>query len=285
MNEFSIRLLAHEHCDTGESPVWDAARRCLYWIDIPAGKVFRHDFDAGMHTCIYTGECVGGICLQADGGLLLFRVRDIALLPVGGPPRVVVEYTDPGLKRFNDVFVEPAGRVFVGTIGNSDEDGGLYRVDWNGTITKVAGGTGCANGSAISPDGATFFWTDSTNQQILRFDYDADRGDLRNPRQFCEIPKEEGIPDGMCMDADGNLWSARWHGGALVKIDPRGEVVHRLKMPVKTPSCPCFGGEKLDRLYVTTAEGKAGAENLDGALFEVAGVSPGVPASLSRILL
>ena len=136
--DFSLRLLAHEHCDTGESPVWDAARNCLYWIDITAGKVFRHDFETESHTCIYSGECVGGICQQEDGSLLLFRLRDAAILPFGGEPRVVLEYTDPGMERFNDVFVAPDGRVFVGTIGHDEQGGGLYRVDLDGTVTKVA---------------------------------------------------------------------------------------------------------------------------------------------------
>ena len=281
----SIRLLAHEHCDTGESPVWDAARGCLYWTDIPRGKIYRYDFETRSHACIYSGECVGGMCLQEDGALLLFRVQDVAVLPFGGTPRVIIEYTDPGLKRFNDVFVEPEGRVFVGTIGHNDEGGGLYRIGWDGTVTKMAGGTACANGSAVSLDGKAFFWTDSTHQQILKFDYDLANAELSHPRPFCKVPQEEGIPDGMCMDAEGHLWSARWRGGAIVEIDLSGQVLRRITMPVHTPSCPSFGGERMDCLYVTSADGKPGAAGLDGALFEVSGGLRGRPATRSRILL
>jgi D-xylonolactonase len=60
------------------------------------------------------------------------------------------------MERFNDVIADPAGRVYAGTIGTSRESGGLYRVDLDGTVTKLFAGTGCANGMGFTPDGQHF---------------------------------------------------------------------------------------------------------------------------------
>ena len=81
------------------------------------------------------------------------------------------------------------------------------------------------------------------------------------------------------MDSEGNLWCVLWHGHAVIEIKPDGSVGRRVTMPVKTPACLCFGGAGLDRLYVTSAEGKPESEKLDGGLFEVTGGFKGKAAS------
>lgn len=283
---WSIRVLANEHCSIGENPVWDEVRQSVYWTDIPNGKLFRYEALTGNHELIYSGEPVGGFCLQEDGSLLLFRVRDIAVLQLGeGDARSIIQYTDSGMERFNDVLAGPDGRVYAGTIGKDHLSGGLYRVDIDGSVTKILYGTGCANGAAITADLKTFFWTDSTQRRILRYDFDAAAGALSNERLFLATPEEEGIPDGLCIDAEGNLWSARWGGATVAKIDADGRETDRIKMPVNTVSCPCFGGERLDRLYVTTADGAPDKDTWDGALFEIAGPLCGLLPFRSRILL
>ena len=83
------------------------------------------------------------------------------------------------MKRFNDVIADPSGRVFAGTIGEHPK-GGLYRLDLDGTITKMFDGTGCSNGMGFSPDTKTFYWTCSTTRRIFQFDFDAESGALSN---------------------------------------------------------------------------------------------------------
>lgn len=279
-------LLANEHCDTGENPLWDPAEGCVYWTDIPNGRLFRYDLDAGTHRQIYSGPPVGGFTLHEGGGLLLFRVNDIALLPPGGSARTLVEYTDPGMERFNDVIADPEGRVFAGTIGKTPENGGLYRIDLDGTVTQLFTGTRNSNGTCFSADLLTFFWTDSTAKSIHRFDYDLTSGELSNRAKIYQAGTDEGTPDGMTIDTEGNLLSARWGGGRIVKISPEGEVLGRLDLPVSKVSCPCFGGPDLDILFVTTAGGgREGAVEEDGALYRLDGAGRGRGDFRSRILL
>lgn len=281
--KWKITRLANEHCKTGENPVWDAARECVYWSDIPNGKLFRYDLATRSHEQIYAGPPVGGFALQTDGSLLLFRVNDVAVLPWRGQARAFIEHHDETMQRFNNVGADPEGRVFAGSIGATNENGGLYRADLDGTISKVCDGTGCANGSGFSPDLRTFYWTDSTNKRIFRFDYDRATGALSNRRLIHQVAEGDGIPDGMAVDAEGSLWSARWGGQAVVKHAPDGTVLEKIEMPVRTISSLCFGGRNLDVMFVTTAEGSPGSGTDDGALFQVEGPFAGADEFRSRI--
>lgn len=285
MSAWEISLLANEHCHTGENPLWDDERDCVYWSDIPAGKLFRYDCATRSHEQIYSGPPVGGFTLQADGSLLLCRVNDVALLPWRGAARPILEFRDEGAERFNDVTVDPDGRVFAGTIGRTPATGGLYRIDLDGTITKLFGGTRNSNGAGFSADLRTFFWTDSTAKQICRFAYDRATGTLANRTVIVQLEPDTGTPDGLCVDADDNLWSARWGGGAVLKFSAQGELLDQIKMPVATVSCPCFGGADGQSMFVTTAKGEPGSDTEDGALFEVRGSFSGKIKFRSRILI
>jgi D-xylonolactonase len=278
-------LLCNEHCQTGENPYWSRDERAVYWTDIPAGLLFRYDLSTATHTCIYRGAPVGGFTMQADGSLLLFRVNDIAVLPRGGRERVLLKFDEPDAERFNDLVADPAGRVFAGTIGKEAGKGGLYRIDIDGTITKLFLGTHTANGMGFSPDLQTFYWTDTTALRIFRFDYDVKTGAISNRALFYEAPAGVGKPDGLTIDEEGNIWSARWNGGAILKIDPSGKLLEKIAFPVAKVPCCTFGGDELRTLFITTAGGSPGSQTLEGALFKIEVGVRGRPEFLSKILL
>jgi D-xylono/L-arabinono-1,4-lactonase len=263
-----IMLLINDHCELGENPLWRPEDGCLYWTDITGGKVHRFHLATREHRVIYSGETVGGFTFQEDGDLLLFRVRDIALLRKDGRVEVARAFSDEGMERFNDVIADPEGRVFAGTIGTTATSGGLYRVDRDGAITLLFRGTGCSNGMGFSPDRKTFYWTCSTRRRIYAFDYERSTGTLSGERVLYQAGEDEGIPDGMTVDANGHLWSARWDGFAVVHHAPDGSVVERFPFPVAKVSSLCLGGPDLDQFFVTTAGGKAGDSGEDGAVYQ-----------------
>lgn len=278
-------LLVNEHCHTGENPYWSPNERAVYWTDIPAGRLFRLDLATGAHAEIYRGEPVGGFTMQADGSLLLFRVNDIAVLPRGGTERVLLPFESPDANRFNDVIADPEGRVFAGTMCKTPGTGGLYRLDLDGTITKLFLGTNTANGMGFSPDLRTFYWTDTTARSIFRFDYERATGVISNRSLFYEAPADEGKPDGLTIDEAGNVWTARWDGGAILQIDPSGKVLQKITLPVAKVSSCTFGGDDLSTLFVTTAGGQPSSQTLDGALFRIEVGTRGRQEFLSKILL
>src|SRR4051812_23899567 len=118
-----VSIAADVHCQLAENPVWDSERKCVYWTDIPEGKLYSLDPAVGEWRIIYAGEPVGGFTLQQNGDFLLFRASDISLLNRAGQVSKVRDFCDEGMKRFNDVIADPRGRVFAGTIGEHPKCG------------------------------------------------------------------------------------------------------------------------------------------------------------------
>jgi sugar lactone lactonase YvrE len=281
-----LEAVANYHCKVGENPLWDEREGRLYWVDIESGRLFRLDHASGEHECFYrSAGLIGGFSFQADGALLLFEVDRIAVLSKAGEYRVLVEGVDGDMARFNDVIADPEGRVFAGTIGKNDQVGGLYRVDLNGQIELLWKGTGCANGMGFSPDLSRFYWTCSTTQILYLADYDRASGALSNRREFYRAPAEEGTPDGMTVDRAGHVWTARWGGSAVLRLDSAARLAERVSFPVTRVSSVAFGGPELDWLYVTTAGGNVSDDALDGTLYRFKADVPGTVEFRSRIRL
>ena len=229
---------------------------------------------------------VGGFTLEADGMLLLFRVNDLARFnPANGDCQPVRKFTDPGMQRFNDVMADPAGRVYAGTIGKDKESGGLFRFDPDGGSKLLFRGTGCSDRMGLSPDGRTFYWTCSTTNRIFAFDYDPASGELANRRVFyAATADDEGTCDGLCVDAEGHLWSARWDGHRLRRHAPDGQVVAEISVPASRVTSCCFGGDKLQTLYITSARGETDPGYCEaGSVFTLDVKTPGLPRHVSRL--
>ena len=281
-----LELIADYQCVTGEGPLWHPDEGRLYWLDIPKGRMFRYDPSTGKHEQVYEGEPVGGFTIQADGALLLFGARgSVRTWREGKLTTVVEELPDERSSRFNDVIADPAGRVYCGTMPTPDRLGRLYRLDADGRITRLLDGIGCSNGMGFTPDRKRMYYTDSTKREIYLFDYDQETGALTNQRLFVRTPEGEGIPDGMTVDAEGCVWSARWDGSCLVRYTPDGREAGRVTFPAKQVSCPTFGGADYGDLYVTTAGGHDKAKNGPGAgsLYRLRPGVKGVPEFRSRI--
>jgi len=279
-------LIADYACVTGEGPLWHAAEQRLYWVDIPKGRLFRYHPASGAHEMCFEGKPVGGFTIQADGALLLFMDRGaVTLWRDGEFTTVIEEIPDERETRFNDVFADPAGRVFCGTMPTKERPGRLYRLDPDGALTRLLDGIGCSNGMGLTPDRKQLYYTDSDARKIYLFDYDQASGTLDNQRLFASNPPEEGLPDGMTVDAQGYVWSARWDGSCLVRYTPEGALERRISFPAKKVSSVIFGGPDYTDMYITTAGGDnkptegAGA----GALFRLNLGIQGVPEFLSRV--
>ncbi len=277
--------IVNYHCVVGENPLWDDKRQAVYWTDIPRGRLFRHDVCTGRHAQIYSGEPVGGFTLQKDGSLLLFQVNKFSLLRPDGSAEELVAGIDDDMVRFNDVIADPQGRVYAGTIGKNNKVGGVYLVETDGTVANLFKGTGCSNGMAFSPDRKHLYWTCTSTRRIFRFDRNPATGNLTGQDELIRIGKEEGVPDGLTVDARGDIWSARWDGSAIWRYTPSGRPIERIVFPVAKVSSLVFGGPDLDELYVTTAGGSEGANTADGTLYRVKVGVRGLPEFRSNLRL
>ncbi|HXF64309.1 MAG TPA: SMP-30/gluconolactonase/LRE family protein [Caldilineaceae bacterium] len=279
-------LIADYQCVTGEGPLWHPTEQRVYWTDIPTGRMFRYDPKTGHHEQFYSGDVVGGFTIQDDGALLLFQARGaVKIWRDGKLETILEEIPDERETRFNDVFADPEGRVFCGTMPTKERKGRLYRLDPDRTLTLLLEGIGISNGMGLTPDRRQLYYTDSAAKQIYLFDYDQATGAISNQRVFVDSRDEEGVPDGMTVDAEGYVWSARWDGSCLIRYTPDGREERRIHFPAKKVSSVIFGGPDYTDMYVTTAGGNDKATNGPGAgaLFRLRLGIRGTPEFPSRI--
>ena len=229
---------------------------------------------------------VGGFTIQEDGALLLFMEKGaVAVLRDGELRYIIEEIPEERDTRFNDVIADPAGRVFCGTMPTEQRPAKLYRLDTDGTLSVVLDGVGLSNGLGFTLDRKQMYFTDSFALKIYIFDYDVETGAISNQRVFVETPPGEGKPDGMTVDAEGYVWSARADGSALHRYTPQGIEARVIHFPAKKVSSVTFGGAGLTDIYVTTIGGNNKAEEGPGAgaLFRLKLGIQGVPEFFSRI--
>ncbi len=279
-------ILVDYQCHNAEGPLWHPIEQRLYWTDIPTGRLFRYDYATQTHEQIYSEESVGGFTIQEDGSLLLFKARGaIERWQEGKITTIIPEIPDERETRFNDVIADPAGRVFCGTMPTPNRGGRLYRLDTDGSLTKILDGISVPNGMGFTPDRTQLYFTESDKRQIYLFDYDQKSGTLSNQRVHITTPVGQGVPDGLAVDAEGYIWSARWGGGHLFRYAPDGTEVKRIPFPAKNVTSVTFGGPDYTDIYVTTAGGNDRAEEgpQAGAVFQLNQGIQGVPAFLSKI--
>lgn len=253
-----------------EVPTWHPHRQCLYWTDIPQGKMYRYNHQDNTSEQIYTGESVGGFTIQQDGSLLLFKTKGtIEHWHEGNVKTIVADIPSERLTRFNDAIADPLGRVYSGTMATFQSPGKLYRLDLDGSLHIIMEGLTVPNGMGFSIDCKYFYTTDSDTKTIYRFDYDLETGDLGEPKVHILSTNQEGVPDGLTIDNEGYLWSARWDGYNLARYNPAGEKVLQINLPTAKVSSLTFGGKDYSRLYITTAGGENRSEQdqLAGSIF------------------
>jgi D-xylonolactonase len=264
-----FEVVADYACDTGEGPLWDAQRGVLFWIGIYDGRLYRYDPSTGESTIVYEDGVVGGATIQRDGSVLLFReAGEIVRLEAGETTTVVDEVPTDTHTRYNDCIAGPRGRAFCGTKGTEDGPGRLYRLDTDGSLSLVLDGLGLSNGMGFSPDCTRLYHTDSSNGTLYQLDYNEGTGRVWNRRPFVDVSDEDGMPDGLTVDSDGYVWSARYGGGCVVRYAPDGTEDRRVGLPVDQVTSVTFGGSEFDHLYVTTGGGAETPREPDaGALF------------------
>jgi len=290
-----IHALGSHRCLLGESPLWHPIEQVLYAVDIPGRQVLRWRVGSDAPDVWAQDAEPGCIAVRASGGLLVARRDGLWSLDTttGAQALISAPPYDAARLRFNDGKVDPAGRLWVGSISDAREpEAALYRFDGSAFVAQVPGLT-TSNGLAWSPDGRRVHWSDTKAHRVYAADFDAATGTLSAPRVFAEFkprtPGEAygGRPDGAAMDAEGHYWAAMFEGAALVRIAPTGEIVQRIELPVTCPTMPTFGGADLRTLFITTAREKRPAEELAreplaGAVLQVRVDVPGLPATLTH---
>jgi sugar lactone lactonase YvrE len=271
----------------GEGPVWVANDNALWFVDVAGCRLHRYQPDGAAHSVWAAPEKISFVVPMRDGymaglksGLHRFDPRGGSFTQLAAPEAHLTE------NRLNDACVGPRGDLWFGSMHDAMTKpcGALYRLDRDGRITQLDTGYVVTNGPAFSPDGGTFYHTDSSRRLVYAFDC-GPSGSLSNKRVFVEIEQGAGFPDGTTIDAEGCLWVALWEGWAVRRYSPRGELLASVRFPCAKVTKVAFGGQDNCMVYVTTAwEGLSTAEReaqpLAGDLFGFRAAVPGLPGVL-----
>jgi len=170
---------------------------------------------------------------------------------------------DPARERFNDGKADAQGRFWVGTIYEPRDPPLAALYCWSGgVLERMAGGITVSNGLGWSPDGSAMYWSDTKSHTVFVFEAEPDSGHVSAQRPFARFPPKlagqdlglyGGRPDGAAVDSEGCYWVAMFEGQRVVRLSPRGDLLASLALPVRCPTMPCFGGDDLKTLYITTA--------------------------------
>lgn len=285
-------LIVDAHSWIGEGPVWDGRGGRLIWIDVAAGLIHSFDPSTKVVTTHNAGQPVGSVALCADGGLIAAMRDGIGLFRDEGEEliRFIEIEKDLTGSRMNDGKCDCRGRFWAGTmdVDHAPGTGTLYRVEQVDGELKVLAqlrGTTISNGLDWSDDNRRMYYVDSVTQRIDVFDFEAEAGLITSRRPFVVIPRPDGLPDGMTVDAEGYVWVALFGGGRVRRYSPGGEVDMEVEVPVTLVTSCTFGGRDLRDLYITTARHRltateATAQPTAGALFASRPGPQGRPAFL-----
>jgi len=271
--------------ELGEGPVWVERDRALWFVDIKKQQVHRYDPATGEKRSWDSPQQVGFI-LPAEGGGFVAGLQSglYHFDETSGAFDLIVEVEpDKPNNRLNDGVTDPSGRLWFGTMDNSEKDktGAFYRYAGGRLTATDIGGISITNGPAVSPDGSLFYFVDTLKGTIEVADIVGD-GSLGSRRPFVRIDPRDGYPDGPTIDGEGCVWISLYAGWEARRYSPAGELLQRVRFPVANITKLAFGGADLRTAYATTARQMLSAEviakqPLIGALFEfsvdVAGVS------------
>lgn len=291
-------------CELGESPFWHPDELALYWLDIPGRSVLRTRGDIETATIErWALPTEPGCIAPARSGGFVIALRDgIYRAPTWNGPLVRMAGADYDTRtmRFNDGKCDVHGRFWAGTL-NEAKDGPsamLYCIDARAGggphLRPMADHATTANGLAFSPDARTLYWADTAAHVVRAWDWDADANRMSAPRVFHQFESKPahwtpgsdvpyaGRPDGATIDADGCYWVAMFEGAQLLRLSPEGQVLDALPTPVQCPTMPCFGGDDLRTLFVTSArrgrpESELALKPASGCIVATRVATPGLP--------
>ena len=151
----------------------------------------------------------------------------------------------------NDLAIAPNGTLYASDPNWGAKTGQLWRIDPDGTTTRLATDMGTTNGVEVSPDGKRLYVNESVQRNVWVFDIQPDGG-VANKRLLRQFP-DHGF-DGMRCDADGNLYITRYGKGTVAVLSPEGELLREINVLGARPSNLCFGGPDGRTVYVTEVE-------------------------------
>lgn len=256
MEQVPTSILSAERCHLGEGPTYDAATNTAWWFDILDGRLFEAHLGNGQVSSHRLGRMASALAridaerqlIAAEDGLYIRTIRD------GRMTLYCTLEADNPSNRSNDARVHPSGTFWIGTMGRKAEAGaGAIYALHRGELSRLFAGVSIPNAICFSPDGALGYFADTATNVLYRVMLDPATGLPSGVPEKLLQHRGAGGLDGAVVDADGQIWNARWGGGCIDVYNPQGEHLRCLRVPARQASCPAFVGPDLSHLLVTSA--------------------------------
>ena len=279
--KYQCKQLSCIKCDLGVGLIWNSHTDRLLMSDILKGELIEVDIDSYSNRYWKFKESLAWVLPTSISGKYLLGLKSgIALFDFKKPDYLYWVNRDfPGVinGRLNDVYVDATGRIWYGSM-NMDtpwaQDGRLASFTLRDGVNIHDDGFTVTNGPVISRDSKFLFLNDTLQGTVYRYRLDMDSGKLSDRQVFIKFSVDQGYPDGMCFDVEGNLWIALWGGASIVQFDSTGNLLRKIPIPALNVTNLCFCGPGFERLVVSTSamglsEKEAWLYPASGALFEI----------------
>ena len=256
-----VQTIGPATLELGEGPLWHAPSGRFFFVDIHGRAVHAWHRASGQRQRWDMPERIGWLIPRRDGDgwmagfqsgfVRLWLEPELRVEALGSP------HAGQADVRLNDAKADCYGRIWAGSMNNRDTtraDGQLTRLDPSGQWSVQERGIHIANGPCISPDGSWMLHTDSGQNRIWQYRI-SPSGELQEKRLWRSFDASEGTPDGMTLDAEGQVWIAFWGGACVRQFTSEGKMLRQLDLPALQITSMAFGGADMGDLLVTSARG------------------------------
>ncbi len=263
-NRSEVRVIPSEsvlaaEATLGEGSLWDHVRNRLLWVDIDRGLLHIYNPSDATNQTYSLGKKVGTVVPVYKSDKVVVALEDgvYGFTPGDEAPALWVESPEKSTtrNRFNDGKCDPAGRLWVGTLGGRFS-AALYRLE-DGPVRSMVpmvDSVTISNGIVWSADKKRMYYVDTPTNEVKEYAYNDKTGEIRFTRVAVKIPRDMGSPDGMTIDSEGKLWVAHWGGYCVGCWNPEtGQLEAKVEVASAQVTSCAFGGPNLDILYITTA--------------------------------
>ncbi len=278
------RVIWNIKCKLGEGTLWVKEHNSIYFVDIKKKKICILNIKNNKKKQIKVNKEVGFLAHVKKNIFILGLQGEIRIQNLKSKKILKSIFTEPNIKlnRTNDGKTDSAGNLWFGTMDNLErkiEKGSLYKLDKNLILTKVDKNYRITNGPAFL-DQYNFYHTDSSKKKIYKIKINKNNK-IVSKKIFKTFSDKEGVPDGMTLDKNKNLWVALYHGACISVFNNKAKLIHRIQFPAKNITNCTFGGKNNNELFVTSAtKGMNSAElrkyRYSGSLFSVKTNSKGI---------
>jgi sugar lactone lactonase YvrE len=279
------KVLWKLRCKLGEGTLWVKEHNSIYFVDIKKKKFFSLNIKNKKKKIYKVNKEIGFLAHVKKNIFILglqgeLRIQDIKTKKV--IKSILIE-EDIKLNRINDGKTDPEGNLWFGTMDNLErkiEKGSLYKLDKDLNLIKIDKNYRITNGPAFI-DQYNFYHTDSSKKIIYKIKINKNNK-IISKKIFKKLYPEEGVPDGMTLDKNKNLWVAHFHGACVSVFNKNAKLIHKINLPAKNITNCAFGGKNNKEVFITSAT--KGMNRADLQKFKYSGSLFSVKSNINGML-